>query len=69
MTFTDAIVTLRSRVGDIEEARSVISRAVGDQLAPSQTSDEAARLADWVASVEYTGDETAALLAAQWLME
>ncbi len=67
MNFSTAITALIARDEQIiDEARTVVTRAVCDELDISYRSSEAADLGDWLAAGEYSGRETPASLAAEW---
>jgi hypothetical protein len=67
MNFQQALNALISRdKNEIDEARTVVTRAVADALDISYSSDEAASLGDWIAAGEFGGSETAESIAAEW---
>lgn len=63
MNFQDAITILATRSGDIDEARSVVTRAVLEIVGGR---DDDGALGDWIAAGEYSGNETAESIAAEW---
>lgn len=63
MNFQDAITILATRSGDIDEARSVVTRAVLEIVGGR---DDDGALGDWIAAGEYSGNETAQSIAAEW---
>lgn len=70
MTFQQALAALHDRDQDlIDEARTVVIRAVCDEIGIVYAAQEAELLGDWIAAVEYSGAETPASLAAAWQSE
>jgi len=72
MTFQEAINTLAQGRGtdptiewdaQIDEARSVVTRAVLDIVGGR---DDDGALGDWIAAGDFSGDETANSIAAEW---